>query len=325
MNYANTFASRQVVAVTVKLATGRINERSLSIIIMAAMVLPFGLTLIGCPVVNEPPAIVNLQRFDYVFRVVDLSNSPDTSKELGFAGFEDQINTNIEDLQRLATIFTTSMPTTDRRSAPDSTLAHLAQVALIEYTNTEVNDIVNNLKSKNVYVQFSHRDFLINQTADQASHGGVVHSTTSVDKRVLTFDGRSISPQGWIFGYGEFKLLETEEPSLVYLPVAEGNEDIVIEFMQYLGNDLLTFPDAEITNQGNGLTMITIGEMTTVIEEEVTFARSWWKRIVRIVLSVTGLVTAAVGSILNMTGVGAPVGSVLFWVGLIIETSSVFI
>ncbi|MCL2609382.1 MAG: hypothetical protein FWD94_05710 [Treponema sp.] len=275
-----------------------------------ALVLLFGFVFTGCnnsvdlvgkdEVLSVP--MPELSAFDYVFRVVDVSG---LTNGAGVEGFEELVNAHSADLQQLAAVFESNLSTA-QRGRTNSVISRLAEINIIAESNREVRSMVSRLASEGVYVQFAYRDFLLGQTESfAANHSRSLHKDT-VSRRTLTFDGHSENPGNWVSGHGEFIPLDgdivtragnlAEINGLASLPLAEGRENIVSEYLQTLADVALSFPGAEITKQADGTFVVSIGDMTLEFTAEDELSRGLLKKITGVACIIGGGAAIIVGA-----------------------------
>jgi hypothetical protein len=221
---------------------------------------------------DEESASKGLEKYNYIFRVVDISNS--SSRSI----FSEKINAHEEKLEQLAGVFAnTNSGNISTRSVNSAhpIINNLASAAFTAYTVPEVQYLVSQLASEGVYIQFSYKEFLIDQCVPRNSERSIATSFSKSVKNVLEFDGSSTSPMQWaakaetitfIETAGKARTAEYVEPELVTLQIAPENKAIVDEYMQEYSQILLADQNSIVTEQPDGSYIIVNGDTESVIE-----------------------------------------------------------
>jgi hypothetical protein len=270
--------------------------------------------------IGEQKSTKNLQKYDYVFRVVDVSVDND-------ARFLAQINTHQRDLQKLASFFSNIINSESRSVANSDIVIHnLAQTAFTAYSTPEVHMLLNDLANDGVYIQFAYKEFLIDQCVISDTERSINSSFAISTKRTLVFNGNTTNPTNWTSEYHDVKFIETTsgtrslsdeaEPS-VTLTIANENREVILAYLESYADVVSSAPNAILTKQDDGSYLVTNGDMTTVIGfdgNNLDSARGLWDKIVKTITTAISKPLYAVNTIAFLTVVAV---SALSGVGVI--------
>jgi Txe/YoeB family toxin of Txe-Axe toxin-antitoxin module len=254
----------------------RLNAMKTSSAILLAMVV--FIAFFGCDNVSlnhagmdEKSTQKNLEKYDYIFRVVDISND-------NKGRFVQKINAHEDKLEQLASVFADikakDSPNRSTNSA-NPIINNLARTAFTAYTTPEVLDLVTQLASEDIYIQFSYKEFLIEQCEPYNVDRSLATTFSKRTKNVLEFDGSNISPSQWlpkketitfVGTAGSVRALEDAGSDLITLNIAPENKVIVDEYMEEYSEILLADKNSIITEQPDGNYVIVNGYTETVIE-----------------------------------------------------------
>lgn len=214
----------------------------------------------------------SLEKYNYIFRVVDMSSSSSRSV------FAEKVGAYENKLEQLASVFANIDAENTSNRSLDSTnpiISNLAHTAFTAYTTPEVLDIVTQLASEDIYIQFSYKEFLIEQCEPYNSNRSVHSSYTSSIKNVIEFDGSNTNPTQWTRKAETITFIETAttartleyaEPTEVTLQIIPENKAIVDEYMQEYSEILLADQNSVVTEQSDGTYIIANGYMETLVE-----------------------------------------------------------
>ncbi|MDR3130172.1 MAG: hypothetical protein LBU18_01350 [Treponema sp.] len=218
---------------------------------------------------QETAAIQNdLHKYDYVFRLVDTADNR--------SAFYDKISGHRDSLEMLASFFAEKGAVDRTAESSVNIYDHLAQVAYIAYSSPEVHTLVEDLASDGLYVQFSYKEFLVDQCFIPENNSRTASEKFGVIKKnILVFSGSSVNLENWASEYRDIRFLETApasrsavdtEPSTITLSIASENAEHIQAYMASYTEVLANAADAKISENGDGSYTIVNGYLTTDIE-----------------------------------------------------------
>jgi len=214
---------------------------------------------------------LNFQKFDYVFRVVDVSDLTDSRSVNQFFDYTTE-------LKALAAIFSDIKPSNGSRSAENKLILNeLAQTAVIAYTNPDVLVLVDNLASNGLYVQFAYKEFLIDQCIIPDNSRSIGQKLNITTKKALVFNGNSPDPLKWNSEYIDLKSISVQSNTRsitssseneISLSIAKDRMHIIDEYTQIYADILYSSPESIVTELADNTFLIENGNTITTIKIE---------------------------------------------------------